>query len=194
MTRKTLFIGAGHTVKKLIKAPWLEEQEEEEKIITLDIAEECKPDIEYDLDFLAVGGSLPFEDEELEQIHAYEVLEHFGSQGDWRGFFKEWTEFHRILKEGGCFFGTVPLPGTQQWGDPGHMRSLNEVSFSFLDQNLCRYEIETGIPRTDYSSVWKGNMVKIYAEENQKGGRLAFALQKQPVLDYNKWKEMHTPQ
>ena len=180
--RKTLFLGAGGKTEKLIKFPFLERDEEEE-ITTLDIVEPA--DLIFDLSRLHNGERLPFADDEFEQIHAYEVLEHYGMQGNWRGFFMEWTEFHRILKMGGCFALTVPTPnGPQQFGDPGHSRGFNPITFSFLKQ--LNYENAEGEPRTDYRSVWKGNFVLIEKLVSDKANRIAIALQKQPPIDYTK--------
>jgi len=87
--RKILHLGAGHNPYRYLNWEWLENREGEYEDITLDIAEACKPDILFDLNTLREGEKLPLEDESIEQIHAYEVLEHFGTQGDWKGFFKE---------------------------------------------------------------------------------------------------------
>ena len=185
--RKTLFLGAGGSTKKMIKAPFLEALEEEEEILTLDIR--APADIIFDLNQLhyPVGPppnpELPFEDESLTEIHAYEVLEHYGRQGDWVGFFQEWGEFHRVLKMGGCFFGTVP-EAHQTWGDPGHCRALNSVTLSFLNHAAVEAEVKKEKnPRTP-SPDWGGNFVKIFDTHSNEPGRYGFTLQKQPRIDY----------
>ena len=64
------------------------------ELITLDINGDHKPDIIWDLN----DRPLPFNDNEFDEIHFYEVIEHLGSQGDYKNFFKEFEEYWRILK------------------------------------------------------------------------------------------------
>lgn len=100
-------------------------------LTTLDNNADHAPDVVHDMaDF-----PLPFDDNQFDEIHAYECLEHMGAQGDWRFFFGQWSDFWRILKPGGVFLGTVPLP-TSVWafGDPSHTRILPKESFTFLHQ------------------------------------------------------------
>jgi len=78
---------------------------------------------------------LPFGDGEFDEIHAYEVLEHLGSLGDWRFFCSEWNEYYRILKPGGYFFGTVPHMNSKWlFGDPSHTRVITKETLIFLEQ------------------------------------------------------------
>src|SRR5207253_648488 len=78
---------------------------------------------------------LPFENESFDEIHAYEVLEHLGGQGNWRFFFAEFTEYHRILAPHGSLYAAVPAWNSfWAWGDPSHKRIINEGTLSFLSQ------------------------------------------------------------
>src|SRR5690606_26663551 len=88
------------------------------------------PDIVWDL----TVHPLPFNDEEFDEIHAYEVLEHLANQGDYEFFFKEFTEYWRILKPKGRFFASVPV-GVWTWGDPSHKRVIQPETLIFLDQD-----------------------------------------------------------
>jgi SAM-dependent methyltransferase len=64
---------------------------------------------------------LPFDDNTFDEIHAYEVLEHIGKQGDWMRILREWSEWWRILKPGGHLYASSPLWSSEwAWGDPGH--------------------------------------------------------------------------
>lgn len=121
-------------------------------VTTLDIDPGLNPDVVHDLNI----HPLPFEDETFDQIHAYDVLEHLGTQGDYRFFFSEWNEYYRILKHGGKFIGSVPDEhGVWTWGDPGHRRVLPRSILTFL--NRSSYD-SVGIRQiTDYTRIYKGN-------------------------------------
>jgi hypothetical protein len=75
-----LLIGAGHDRGKRV---WLQDASEFTNLITLDINPDVKPSVVFDLEVT----NLPFKANLFSEIHAYEVLEHVGKQGDWRFFF-----------------------------------------------------------------------------------------------------------
>src|SRR6201999_3094313 len=110
--RRELLVGCGNSRVKQIA---LDDKKVFEGLVTLDGKDDCGADGVHDLDILPY----PFKDDEFDEIHAYDVLEHCGRQGDWRYFFAQWSEFHRILKLKGLFFGICPTPeGIWAWGDP----------------------------------------------------------------------------
>lgn len=124
--RRELLIGCGATRDKR-----LGEGPEWSGLVTLDSNPVHVPDVVWDLEQLP----LPFEDSSFDEIHAYEVLEHTGSQGGWRFFFAQWSDFWRILKPGGMFYGTVPYwESVWAWGDPSHKRVVMQEQFTFLIQ------------------------------------------------------------
>lgn len=145
-----LLIGAGSRHQKMLAQPG---REAWSNLVTLDINEDHKPDVVWDL----TKRPLPFEDDTFEEIHAYEVLEHLGQQGDWRTFFEEWSEFWRILKPGGVLCGTSPAWDCPwAWGDPGHTRIVSVESFTYLRQTEYTKQIgETAM--TDYRFVYKAD-------------------------------------
>lgn len=145
-----LLIGAGSNHSKRLawdgKCEWTD-------LTTLDINADHKPDIVHDLTVLP----LPFEADSFDEIHAYEVLEHTGQQGDWRFFFAQWSEFWRILKPGGIFFGTSPAHRSMwAWGDPGHTRIVQAENFVFLHQPSYAAQVGKS-PMTDYRFAYQAD-------------------------------------
>lgn len=123
------------------------------ELVTLDSDSACKPNVVWDLSY----GKLPFPDDEFNEIHAYEVLEHFGKQGDFYAFFRIFEEFARVLKPDGVAKLTVPWWQSEwAWGDPGHTRVLPPASFVFLDQS--QYTKQVGkTAMSDYRGVYKAD-------------------------------------
>ena len=141
-----LLIGCGHDRRKLLT---VDKRDHWENLITLDINERVNPDVVHDLNVLPY----PFLNEEFDEVHAYEVLEHCGTQGNWEFFFAQFTEFWRILKPGGLLYGTCPSwSSVHAWGDPGHTRIINEGTITFLRQDAYGQE---NLPTTDYRGVWQ---------------------------------------
>ena len=150
--KKELLIGCGASrTKRLFKR---NDGPEWSNLTTLDMYSDCNPDVLHDLNITP----WPFEDNTFDEIHAYEVLEHLGRQGDYKSFFAHFSEIYRILKPGGCLFGTTPsLKSRWLWGDPGHTRYIGSDSMVFLSQK--NYTAQVGkTPMTDYRNVWKGDL------------------------------------
>lgn len=105
-----------------------------------------------------------------DEVHAYEILEHLGSQGDARAFFDCFYEIWRVLKPGGWLVGTCPRWDSEwAWGDPSHTRIIGPGAFTFLDQS--RY-VEVGVtPMTDFRDLWRGDFdpKQIIFDENTMG-------------------------
>lgn len=141
-----------------------------ENLVTLDHFENHNPDIVYDLEKIP----LPFEDNSIEEIHAYEVLEHLGRQGDWKFFFSQWSDFWRMLKPNGLFFATVPMY-TSVWalGDPSHTRVLPVECLTFLSQPA--YEQVGTTPMSDFRHVYKSDFDIVHVEKSP--DTLQFVLQ-----------------
>ena len=139
--------------------------------VGLDIQEPC--DVKWDLN----NHPLPFEDEEFDEIYAFHVLEHIGVQGDWRFFFKEWSEYYRILKPDGLFKGIVPYyKSVWALGDPGHTRIFPDTYFLYLSQEQYERQVgKTGM--ADYRNAWSGDFKVLYAKCSD-GKAFEFTLQK----------------
>jgi len=155
---RELLIGCGsNRAKKLQRggrAEW-------SALTTLDHNSDHNPDVVFDLE----SGPLPFDDDSFDEIHAYEVLEHTGAQGDYRFFFSQWSDFWRVLKPGGAFMGTVPLPSSVwAWGDPSHRRIVARESLIFLNQPT--YDAQVGkTPMSDFRNIYKADFDIAWMEE-----------------------------
>ena len=171
-----LLLGCGSSRAK--RLAWQGRPTQWESLVTLDFAPEHKPDIVWDIAKLP----LPIEDDSLDEIHAYEVLEHVGRQGDWRFFFDQFADFWRMLKPDGLLLATCPdWRSPWAWGDPGHTRVICEESLYFLMQPNYRQVGST--PMTDYRSHYKADFELL--QTDVRGDTLAFVLQaiKPPRID-----------
>lgn len=141
--------------------------------ITLDINPDVKPDVVHDLEIIP----LPFKDNEFDEIHAYEVLEHTGNQGDYKFFFNQFTDFWRILKPDGFLCATVPKwDSIWAWGDPSHKRIINQGTLVFLSQDDYKKQIDGGVsPMTDFRYIYKADFKTVYYRDV--GEKLQFVLQ-----------------
>jgi SAM-dependent methyltransferase len=138
-------------------------------LVAIDLEPRHNPDVVHDINL-----PLPFPDDSADEIHAYEVLEHCGTQGDYKFFFAQWSDFWRVLKPAGVFFGTVPLPtSVWAWGDPSHTRVIPKESFVFLSQPQYSQVGKTAM--SDFRSIYKADFDIIHLHEN--GDVLEFALQ-----------------
>jgi SAM-dependent methyltransferase len=148
--RAVLILGAGSSKELRVPTPLMSVTP---KITTLDIEARHKPDVLWDLNVLP----WPFKDASFDEVHAYEVLEHLGTQGDAVSFFAHFGEVYRILKPLGYLAGSCPRSDSMwAWGDPSHRRVINEGSFTFLDQT--QYAAQVGkTAMTDFRSIWHGD-------------------------------------
>ena len=133
-----LLLGCGKFTDKRISLP--DGPFEWSNLITLDMNPDVNPGVVWDLDNLP----LPFPDNSFDEIHAYEILEHCGRQGDFRFFFAQFSDFWRMLKPGGYFMATVPMwDSPWAWGDPSHTRVITDGSIVFLNQQEYINQIDT---------------------------------------------------
>lgn len=167
--RKILLLGAGHSRAKKV---YCGSSEWDGQLVTLDMGPDSKPDVQWDLE----NRPLPFLDEEFDELAAYDVLEHVGRQGDWRGWFDEMAEYHRILKPGGRFGIIVPV-GKDAFADPGHTRFFSQLWFGFLNQKFYEDNLKDGKPVTDYRWYWKKNFEIDWIQEVE-GHHLGVLLRK----------------
>lgn len=151
-TYRELMLGCGHSRERRVLHPGVGYGLPWANLTTLDLSSECNPDVVFDLETLG-ERDLPFCANEFNEIHAYEVLEHCGTQGDYRMFFAQFRAFWRILKSGGYLCATVPdWKSVWAWGDPGHTRIINMGTLVFLSKR--QYENQIGkTAMSDYRSL-----------------------------------------
>lgn len=158
--KRELLIGCGRRKDKRL---YVDGTGEFDNPTTLDYNADHGTDVVWDLHNLP----LPFEAESFDEIHAYEVLEHVGAQGDYKTFFDQFSEFYRLLKPGGHFMATCPSRHSRwAWGDPSHTRILQKEQLHFLSQ--ANYEKEVGVTSmSDFRSIYKANFEIVWVDENQ---------------------------
>jgi hypothetical protein len=164
-----LLIGCGSRREKVIHP---EGRTEWHDLVTLDMNGGHKPDMVWDLN----KQPLPLDDETIDEIHAYEVLEHLGNGvGDYRSWFDEWTEWWRLLKPGGFVCGTSPsIKSPWLFGDPSHRRVVSPQSLTFLNQP--EYTKQVGnTPMSDFRFCYQADFDPRYLNDN--GDTFFFAMQ-----------------
>ena len=156
---RELVLGAGNCrVKKIYNA-----NNQYIDPVYVDIDPDSNPDILLDLN----TNSLPFPDSSFEEVHMYEVLEHLGTQGDYKHFFSFFEEIARVLVPEGLFIASVPASSSPWvWGDPGHTRAIPPECLVFLDQQ--EYENQVGkTPMTDYRGIYKADLKRVLLQEKE---------------------------
>lgn len=158
MKKKQLLIGCGSSREKRMTC---DNNYEWGELVTLDNNATHQPDVVWDL----MDMPLPFMGREFDEIHAYEVLEHLGQQGDYKLFFKQFSEFHRILKPDGHLLATVPMKDSP-WalGDPSHSRIITPEQLVFLRQSS--YEQVGKTSMSDFRNIYKADFDIVYQAES----------------------------
>jgi SAM-dependent methyltransferase len=144
------------------------------ELTTIDMDPNCGASLVLDLSIFCCN--LPFDDETFDEGGAMNSMEHWGRQGDWKGWFDEMGEIHRILKPGGLMSVLVPV-GEDALADPGHCRFFQKNWFYFLNQSFYGLNATKNTCFTDYRWYWKKNFDIEYCEEHD-GHHLAVVLRK----------------
>lgn len=136
------------------------------ELYTLDQNAKCGPDLVADLEqtigtdwrvqdavgrvpFLAHSTRETILPSTFDEVHAYEVLEHLGRQGEVESFFASFEPIYHVLKPGGFLCATVPsIHSPWAWADPGHRRIITAGTLLFLDRLQA-----VKPPSSDYRSM-----------------------------------------
>ena len=153
--KKELLIGCGSDHNKRLASDGTKDWS---SLTTLDYNSDHKPDVVWDLMELP----LPFPDQEFDEIHAYEVLEHLGQQGDYKLFFAQFSEFWRLLKPNGYFFATCPSRNSVwAYGDPSHTRIIQLEQLVFLSQYESKKQVGM-TPMSDFRCIYKADFEVVF--------------------------------
>jgi hypothetical protein len=194
MIYRELLLGCGYRRQRLVdpyrypalhSATIAAEEERWQRPVTVDGNLDCKPDFLMDLDIQPWFTHQPQDEHELEllqrldrgrwcfrdnlfhEVHAYEVLEHLGRQGDPHSFFAHFDELWRILQPGGFVCATVPSRFSPWlWADPGHRRAILPASLVFL----CRPHYDQYIattPSSDYRALFMSDFDILYSRDDE---------------------------
>jgi SAM-dependent methyltransferase len=171
--QRSLLIGCGKNWTKQVQYGGIAEWTGE--LTTMDISPNVGADVVFDMDAVSVSrGRMPFVDDTFDEIGAYNTMEHWGRQGDFRGWFWECSEYHRILKPGGMMSILVP----DALADPGHTRFFQQNWFGFLSQKFYERNDVLGSCFTDYRGwAWNKDFDVLYMQEHG-GHHLAVVLRK----------------
>lgn len=192
---RELLLGCGYDRTKKINPHIFIDDEQQSKyldwhnLVTLDRSARCIPDICMDLNrnplFAWTAPEIVAEHPEWwelshaptdrfrlrsnywDEIHAYEVLEHLGQQGDDQRFFSDFSQIWRMLKPGGFLVATVPSRFSPWlWGDPGHRRAILPETLPFLCQP--HYQEACGdTPSSDYRDLYVADFDILMSRDNR---------------------------
>lgn len=185
---RELLLGAGRKRDKRYSASVLHPRTWRGTPVAVDLNMAVDPDIWADLNQpppwrgQARGSRVwrEFEADYWDEVHAYEVLEHLGQQGDAVAFFAHFQEIWRILKANGYLVATVPSRFSGWlWGDPSHRRVILPESLTFLDQleyaRQCDGPERVRTSMSDFRNFYKGDFRVVDSTDNR--DKFVFVLQ-----------------
>lgn len=123
--------------------------------VHVDMNQAVEPDIVWDLNLGLPLGSLAqrgIAPGQVDEIHAYHLVEHIGQMGDTRVWFQFWRDCWTALKPGGLMYVITPWwQHEDAIGDPTHTRLVSKQTFHFLGRKAYqRQEGERGCATSRY--------------------------------------------
>ncbi len=105
------------------------------EVIHLDADDRLNPDLVCTLGV----NDIPLEDDSVDLVIAWHVLEHVGMQGNAEEWFFAWEELYRVLNSKGWIYAECPYyDSIWAWSDPTHTRVISEHSMIFFAQDSYR--------------------------------------------------------
>jgi hypothetical protein len=138
-----LNLGCGINRRRLYQEPF------PEGTVHIDRSDAVGPDIVWDLNLGLPMGALSergVRPGQVDEIHAYHLIEHIGVMGDTRVWFQFWRDCWTALKPGGLVYVIAPwFQHEDAVGDPTHTRLICKQTYHFLDRRAyLRKEGELG--------------------------------------------------
>ena len=154
MAKRIALLGCGHKREPLLSwSGGFTAYQGDGEIVRFDHNPLCNPNVVCDLNDLE-RGSGPWLGDGWDEVHAYEVWEHLGQQGDSRGFFTGVNSVADALVSDGKFLLSLPRHDSiWAWGDPDHTRVIPHVAWGYLEERFYDNLGET--PSSDFRALIK---------------------------------------
>ena len=162
--KNILILGPGFTADKRLDIENLQfgrktvsSEGADEFIDTIDDNPQCNPTFLQDLNETPWMPNKHIHCHKYDEVHAYEVLEHLGRQGNAYEFFATFAQIWWALKKGGLLFASCPSwKSIWAWGDPSHTRIINAGTLTFLMRD--EYKKQLGkTAMSDYRNLLVGD-------------------------------------
>ncbi len=124
-----LNLGCGLNRKRLYEEPF------PEGTVHVDHNAAVRPDVVHDLNHGLPAQAYGRWWNQVDEIHAYHLIEHIGVMGDTKAWFEFWKGCWAALKPGGMMFTIAPwFQHEDAVGDPTHSRLICKQTFHFLSR------------------------------------------------------------
>ena len=114
------------------------------------------------------GGTLTYEANTFDEVHAYHQLQRMGTQGDSAALFATFAELWRVLKPDGVLCLSLPSPFSDWlWGDPGHTRAITMQTITYLQQPEYDKQLMT-TAMVDYRPIYKADFEPDFLQDDSR--------------------------